>query len=182
MTPARPPARATARRILPSRAISAWLPKAATWTRSSLSKKENPFPAVCGRVCNKLCEEACTRGVVDEPVAIDDVKAFIAQKDLDAATRYVPEPVIPSTRGRFPEKIAVIGAGPAGLSCAYYLASMGYNPKVFEKNPLPGGMMQYGIPGYKLQKDVVAAEIDVLREMGIEIRCDVEVGKDVTLD
>ena len=148
----------------------------------ALIKQENPFPAVCGRVCNKLCEEACTRGVVDEPVAIDDVKAFIAQKDLDAATRYVPEPVIPSTRGRFPEKIAVIGAGPAGLSCAYYLATMGYNPKVFEKNPLPGGMMQYGIPGYKLQKDVVAAEIDVLREMGVEICCDVEVGKDVTLD
>ena len=148
----------------------------------ALIKKENPFPAVCGRVCNKRCEEACTRGVVDQSVAIDDVKRFIAQKDLESEHRYVPEPVIPSTRGRLPEKVAIVGAGPAGLSCAYYLANMGYNPVVFEKDELPGGMMTYGIPAYKLQKDVVAAEIDVLREMGVEIRCGVEVGRDVTLD
>lgn len=148
----------------------------------ALIKKENPFPAVCGRVCNKRCEAACTRGTVDEAVAIDDVKKFIAQKDLEAEHRYVPEPVIPSTRGRLPEKIAIVGAGPAGLSCAYYLANMGYNPVVFEKSLKPGGMMTYGIPSYKLEKDVVAAEIDVLREMGVEIRCGVEVGTDVTLD
>ena len=148
----------------------------------ALIKKENPFPAVCGRVCNKRCEAACTRGTVDEAVAIDDVKKFIAQKDLEAEHRYVPEPVIPSTRGRLPEKIAIIGAGPAGLSAAYYLANMGYNPTVFEKNELPGGMLTYGIPSYKLEKDVVAAEIDVMREMGVEIRCGVEVGRDVTID
>ena len=147
-----------------------------------LIKKENPFPAVCGRVCNKRCEAACTRGVVDEAVAIDDVKKFIAEKDLEAEHRFVPEPVIPSTRGRLPEKIAIIGAGPAGLTAAYYLANMGYNPVVFEKNARPGGMMTYGIPSYKLQKDVVDAEIDVLREMGVEIRCGVNVGEDVTLD
>ncbi len=148
----------------------------------ALIKKENPFPAVCGRVCNKRCEQACTRGTVDEAVAIDDVKRFIAQKDLESEHRFVPEPVIPSTRGRLPEKIAIVGAGPAGLSCAFYLANMGYNPVVFERDAMPGGMMTYGIPAYKLQKDVVAAEIDVLREMGVEIRCGVEVGKDVTLD
>ncbi len=148
----------------------------------ALIKKENPFPAVCGRVCNKRCEAACTRGTVDEAVAIDDVKMFIAQKDLEAEHRYVPEPVIPSTRGRFLEKIAIVGAGPAGLTCAFYLANMGYNPVVFEKSLKPGGMMTYGIPSYKLEKDVVAAEIDVLRETGVEIRCGVEVGKDVTLD
>ena len=147
-----------------------------------LIKKENPFPAVCGRVCNKRCEAACTRGTVDEAVAIDDVKKFIAQKDLEAEHRFVPEPVIPSTRGRLPEKIAIIGAGPAGLTAAYYLASMGYNPVVFEKNARPGGMMTYGIPSYKLQKDVVDAEIDIMRQMGVEIRCGIEVGKDVTLD
>ncbi len=147
-----------------------------------LIKRSNPFPAVCGRVCNRRCEAACTRGTVDEAVAIDEVKKFIAEKDLDAATRFVPEPVIPSMRGRFNQKVAVIGAGPAGLSCAYYLAEKGYNPVVFEKNPLPGGMMTYGIPAYKLAKDVVAAEIDVMREMGVEIRCGVEVGRDVTLD
>ena len=147
-----------------------------------LIKRANPFPAVCGRVCNRRCEAACTRGTVDEAVAIDEVKKFIAEKDLDAQTRYVPVPTIPSMRGRFKQKVAVVGAGPAGLSCAYYLADKGYNPVVFEKNPLPGGMMTYGIPAYKLSKQVVAAEIDVLREMGVEIRCGVEVGRDVTLD
>ena len=147
-----------------------------------LIKKENPFPAVCGRVCNRRCEAACTRGTVDEAIAIDEVKKFIAEKDLEAEHRFVPEPVIPSNRGRFTEKIAIIGAGPAGLSCAFYLAERGYNPVVFEKNALPGGMMVYGIPAYKLQKDVVAAEIDVLREMGVEIRCGVEVGKDISLN
>lgn len=148
----------------------------------ALIKKENPFPAVCGRVCNKRCEAACTRGTVDEAVAIDDVKRFVAQKDLEAEHRYVPEPTIPSTRGRLPEKIAIIGAGPAGLSAAYYLADMGYSPVVFEKSEKPGGMLTYGIPSYKLQKDVVEAEIDVMRQMGVEIRCGVEVGRDVTLD
>ena len=147
----------------------------------ALIKKENPFPAVCGRVCNRRCEEACTRGTVDEAVAIDEVKRFIAQKDLDAETRYVPEPVIPSTRGRMPEKVAIIGGGPAGLTCAYYLAEMGYNPTVFERNERPGGMLTYGIPAYKLGKDVVDAEIDVMREMGVEIRCGVDVGRDVSI-
>ena len=147
----------------------------------ALIKKENPFPAVCGRVCNKRCEAACTRGTVDEAVAIDDVKKFVAQKDLEAEHRYIPEPTIPSTRGRLPEKVAIIGAGPAGLTCAYYLADMGYNPVVFEKNARPGGMLTYGIPSYKLQKDVVEAEIDIMRQMGVEIRCGVEVGRDVTL-
>ena len=146
-----------------------------------LIKKENPFPAVCGRICNKRCETACTRGTIDEPIAIDDVKRFIAQKDLDADVRYIPEKVVPSMRGDFTEKIAIIGAGPAGLTAAYYLAEMGYHPTVFEKNERPGGMMVYGIPAYKLQKDVVDAEIDVMREMGVDIRCGVEVGKDITI-
>src|SRR5699024_6175735 len=112
----------------------------------------------------------------------DAVKKFIAQKDLDAATRYIPPVVAPTNRGGFDEKIAIIGAGPAGLSCAYYLAEKGYKPTVFEKNARPGGMLVYGIPSYKLEKDVVAAEIDVIRAMGVDIRCGVEVGRDVTLD
>lgn len=147
-------------------------------------KKNNPFPAVCGRICNRQCEVACTRGTVDEAVAIDEVKNFIAQKDLDAETRYVP-PIIPPIAeiGRgFDDKIAIIGAGPAGLSCAYYLALNGYKPTVFEKNEKPGGMLVYGVPSYKLEKDVVAAEIDIIRELGVEIKCGVEVGKDITLD
>ncbi|MGN0660012.1 MAG: FAD-dependent oxidoreductase [Emergencia sp.] len=148
----------------------------------ALIKKENPFPAVCGRVCNRRCEEACTRGTVDEAVAIDEVKKFIAQKDLDAETRYIPPVIQPSNRGPFTEKIAIIGAGPAGLSCAFYLAEKGYRPTVFEKSPKPGGMLTYGIPSYKLEKDVVDAEIDVIRQMGVEIRCGIEVGSDITLD
>lgn len=148
----------------------------------ALIKQENPFPAVCGRVCNRRCEDACTRAKVDQAVAIDEVKKFIAQKDLNAATRYVPPIQPPSNRGGFDDKIAIVGAGPAGLSCAFFLAKKGYKPTVFEKNARPGGMLVYGIPSYKLEKDVVDAEIDVLRQMGVEIRCNVEVGRDVTLD
>ena len=148
----------------------------------ALIKKDNPLPAVCGRVCNKRCEDACTRGTIDEAVAIDDVKRFIAERDLKAETRYVPKPIIPSLRGGFDEKIAIIGSGPAGLSCAYYLALTGYKPTVFEKNEEPGGMLRYGIPSYKLEKDLLKAEIDIIKEMGVEIRCGVEVGRDITID
>ena len=146
-----------------------------------LIKKENPFPAVCGRICNKRCEAACTRGTIDEAIAIDEVKKFIAQKDLDAKVRFIPKKVIPSNRGEFSQKIAIIGGGPAGLSCAFYLAEKGYRPTVFEKNKVAGGMLVYGIPAFKLEKDVVAAEIDVMKEMGVEIKTGVEVGKDVTI-
>ena len=146
-----------------------------------LIKRENPFPAVCGRICNRRCEEACTRGTIDEAVAIDEVKRFIAQQDLDAEKRFIPEKVIPKTVGEFEEKIAIIGGGPAGLSCAFYLAEKGYRPTVFEKESRAGGMLMNGIPDFRLEKDVVEAEIDILREMGVEFRCGVEVGKDVTI-
>ena len=146
-----------------------------------LIKRENPFPAVCGRICNRRCEEACTRGTVDQAVAIDEVKRFIAQQDLDAATRFVPEKIIPRVGGEFGEKIAIIGGGPAGMSCAYFLAEKGYRPTVFEKEERPGGMLMHGIPSFRLEKDVVQAEIDILKEMGVEFRCGVEVGKDVTI-
>ena len=146
-----------------------------------LIKRENPFPAVCGRICNRRCEDACTRGTVDQAVAIDEVKRFIAQQDLDTETRFVPEKVIPKVDGEFAEKIAVIGAGPAGMSCAYYLAEKGYRPTVFEKEARPGGMLMNAIPSFRLEKDVVEAEIDVLRQLGVEFRCGVEVGKDVTI-
>lgn len=148
----------------------------------ALIKKENPFPAVCGRICNRKCEEACTRGLIDKAVAIDDVKKFIAEQDLDAENRYIPSMVIPSNMGRWKEKVAIIGGGPAGLSCAFYLAEKGYYPTVFEKNPLPGGMLTYGIPSYKLEKDVINAEIEVLKAMGVEIKTNIEVGKDITIN
>ncbi len=166
-------------------AVQGYLKKAAQGQYKealALIKKENPFPAVCGRICNRRCEDACTRGTIDEAVAIDEVKKFIAQQDLNAKTRYIP-PIVPPTTGRlFDEKIAIIGAGPAGLSCAFYLAEKGYKPVVFEKNQKPGGMLRYGIPSFKLEKDVIDAEIDVIKAMGVEIRCGIEVGKDISLE
>lgn len=145
-----------------------------------LIKKDNPFPAVCGAICRKYCEDECTRGTVDEALAIDDIKQFIAAQDLKSESRYVP-PMVSTTREPFDQKIAIIGSGPAGLSCAYFLAIEGYSPVVFEKNPVPGGMMTLGIPNFRLEKDVVNAEIDILKEMGVEFRCGIEVGKDVTI-
>ncbi len=149
----------------------------------ALIKQDNPLPAICGRICNKRCEEACTRRSIDEAVAIDDVKKFIAEKDLHSETRYVPKKVIASNRFKeWDNKIAIIGAGPAGLSCAYYLALKGYKPTVFEKNEHPGGMLRYGIPSFKLEKDVIDAEIDIIKELGVEFKYNVEVGKDVTIE
>ena len=146
-----------------------------------LIKKENPFPAVCGRICNKACEDACTRGDIDDPIAIDDIKKFIAEKDLEAKHRFVPK-MVNQIGKPYPEKIAVIGAGPAGLSCAYYLAVKGYPVTVYEKEKALGGMLTMGIPSFRLERDVINAEIDVLRELGVEFKTGVEVGKDVTLD
>ncbi len=148
----------------------------------ALIKKDNPLPAICGRICNRRCEDACTRGTIDQAIAIDEVKKFIAQQDLNAETRYIPKKIVPSLDGSFSQKIAIIGSGPAGLSCAFYLAEKGYSPTIFEKNEKPGGMLRYGIPSFKLEKDVIDAEIEIIQAMGVEIKCGIEVGKDVTLD
>ena len=166
-------------------AVQGYLKKAAQgkYTEAlELIKRENPFPAVCGAICNRRCEDACTRGTVDQAIAIDEVKKFIAAQDLKAETRFIPPVVQPSLRGPYTEKIAIIGGGPAGLSCAYYLAEKGYKPTVFEKEKRPGGMLMNGIPSFRLEKDVVDAEIDVMRQMGVDIKTGIEVGKDVTLD
>lgn len=146
----------------------------------ALIKKDNPFPAICGSICRKYCEDACTRASVDEAIAIDEIKKFIAEQDLKAEHHYVP-PMSSCTHEEFDQKIAIIGAGPAGMSCAYFLAIEGYKPVVFEKEAVPGGMLVNGIPNFRLEKDVVKSEIEVLREMGVEFRCGVEVGKDVTI-
>lgn len=142
-----------------------------------LIKKENPFPAVCGRICPRKCESECTRGDIDDPVAIDDIKKFIAQKDLDADVRYIP-----AKRHEYGNKIAVVGAGPAGLSCAYYLALDGYAVTVFEKEKVLGGMLTMGIPSFRLEKDVLNAEIDILKEMGVEFVTGMEIGKTKSLE
>ena len=142
-----------------------------------LIKKENPLPAVCGRICNRKCEDECTRGNLDRAVAIDEVKKFIADRELERDTRFVPEKLYDFSD----KKIAVIGAGPAGLSCAYFLAKDNYRVTVFDKNEQPGGMLRYGIPNFRLEKNVLDAEIDVLKELGVIFRCGVEVGRDVTI-
>ena len=147
-----------------------------------LIKLDNPFPAVCGDICNRRCEDACTRGTIDQPIAIDEIKKFIARRDLHAETRFVPL-CEKHDGGMWGDefKIAVIGAGPAGMSAAYFLRKDGYPVTVFDREPAPGGMMLHGIPNFRLEKDVVNAEIDVLREMGVEFRCGVNVGEDVTI-
>lgn len=141
-----------------------------------LIKRENPFPAICGRICPRNCESACTRNGIDEPLAVDEIKKFIADQDLKSEHRFVPEKKTPR-----PEKIAVIGAGPAGLSCAYFLASQGYTVTVFEKQRKLGGMLTLGIPSFRLGKEIVNAEIDILKEMGVEFITGVEVGRDITI-
>lgn len=143
-----------------------------------LIKMENPFPAICGYVCNKRCEDACTRGDLDESIAIDDIKRFIAEQDLNKETRFIPK-----KRNNYSgKKIAIIGSGPAGLSCAYYLAIDGYDVTVFEKEKVVGGMMTLGIPSFVLEKNIVDAEIDILRELGVKFKTGIEIGKDITLD
>ncbi|MBI9009936.1 MAG: FAD-dependent oxidoreductase [Tenericutes bacterium] len=143
----------------------------------ALIKKNNPFPAVCGRICPALCESACTRCAMDEAVAIDDIKKFIAEQDLNVENRYIPE-----IKHDYKDKhIAIVGAGPAGLSCAYYLAIEGYKVTVFEKEDTLGGMLNFGIPSFRLQKDVIQAEIDILRVLGVEFQTDVTIGEDITI-
>lgn len=141
-----------------------------------LIKHENPFPAVCGRICPRKCESACTRGDIDDPVAVDEIKKFIAEQELNMDSRYVPK-----LRHEYGKKIAIIGAGPSGMSCAFYLAIDGYKVTVFEKQKALGGMLTLGIPSYRLEKEVINAEIDILRELGVEFKTGVEVGKDVSL-
>ena len=145
-----------------------------------LIKNENPFPAVCGAICNRRCEDACTRGTIDEPIAIDEIKKFIAAKEINEKDRYIPKTVNHEGK-QFEEKIAIVGAGPAGMSAAYYLRCKGYPVTVFEREDKAGGMLLNGIPSFRLEKDVIAAEIEVLETMGVEFRFGIDVGSDVTI-
>ena len=145
-----------------------------------LIKNENPFPAVCGAICNRRCEDACTRGTIDEPIAIDEIKKFIAAKEINEKDRYVPKTVNHEGK-QFEEKIAIVGAGPASMSAAYYLRCKGYPVTVFEREDKAGGMLLNGIPSFRLEKDVIAAEIEVLKTMGVEFRFGIDVGSDVTI-
>ncbi|UCE96723.1 MAG: FAD-dependent oxidoreductase [Candidatus Bathyarchaeota archaeon] len=142
-----------------------------------LIKKFIPFPSVCGRVCFHPCENECERGKLDEPVAINAIKRFVADYVL-GQERESQKP-IPK---EFPERVAIIGSGPAGLAAAYELTSMGYQVTVFESLPKPGGMLRVGIPEYRLPKSTLEEEIHLIRSIGVEIRTNVTIGKDLTLD
>ncbi|MBP3871102.1 MAG: FAD-dependent oxidoreductase [Faecalicoccus sp.] len=147
-----------------------------------LIKQDNPLPAICGAICNRRCEDRCTRGTIDSPVAIDEIKKFIAAQELNAENRYVPDCANDFGKQWGDDyKIAVIGSGPAGLSAAYYLRLNGYTVTVFEKEKEAGGMLKYGIPNFRLEKQVIEAEIDVIRQMGVEFKFNTEIGKDVTI-
>jgi heterodisulfide reductase subunit A len=140
-----------------------------------LIRATNPFPSACGRVCYAPCEGVCNRGQMDDPLAIRDLKRFaVDQFDLDS----LEPPQITKTD----KKVAVIGAGPAGLACAHDLAVEGHDVTVFESLPEPGGMLRYAIPEYRLPKEEVRKEIRYIEKLGVKIQCGTEVGKDITLD
>ncbi|MCK5076605.1 MAG: (2Fe-2S)-binding protein, partial [Calditrichia bacterium] len=142
-----------------------------------LIKAQNPFPTVCGRVCTRPCELNCRRDIFDESVAVDDIKRFVADKDLFSKDRYFPE----KKAERF-EKIAIVGAGPGGLTCAYYLAQEGYKIDVFEANEKAGGMLRYGIPTYRLPSDVLDKEIEGITGLGVKINYNQRLGENFTID
>lgn len=140
-------------------------------------KERNPFILSCGRVCPHPCEEICRRSIEDEPLAINPLKRFVADYEMNTG-QHIPVTVAPDTG----HKIAVIGGGPAGLSCAYFLRRLGHSVTIFEKNPKLGGMLYYGIPEYRLPKKILDWEIQGILDLGIEAKTGVEFGKDIDLE
>jgi NADH-quinone oxidoreductase subunit F len=138
--------------------------------------EDNPFPSICGRACTHSCEFECVRGEVDEPIAIMHLKRLVADMGMDRANSIKPVPITKK------EKVAVIGAGPAGLTTAYYLIQKGYAVTVYESLPVAGGMMVVGIPEYRLSRDVINAEIKAIQAMGVEIKTNTKIGKDITIN
>lgn len=142
-----------------------------------LIKDRNPLPLVCGRICTRPCEDECRRNLVDERVGIDNLKRFVSDYDLNNGEPYRPE-----TLPKAGKKVAVIGAGPSGLSCSYYLSILGYDVTIFEKWPKGGGMLRYGIPEYRLPKNSLEREIDLIKDLGVEFKYNTTFGKDVTYE
>ena len=145
----------------------------------AIIRKKLPFPSVCGRICSHPCETMCLRGrKVDDPIAIASLKRFVADYE-EASGKPIPVPVVHEKRD---EKVAVIGAGPAGLTCANDLALKGYQVHVFEKLPVAGGMLAVGIPDYRLPRKVLDKEIDAIKALGVEVTTGVAFGKDKTFE
>jgi NADPH-dependent glutamate synthase beta subunit-like oxidoreductase len=141
-----------------------------------LFKQDHPFPGVCGRVCHHPCEGICTRNKVDEQVSMQYLHRFLADEDLKSGSPYHPK-----VKEAKNEKVAIIGAGPAGLTAAYYLAIDGYSVTVYEKLPVLGGMLTVGIPSYRLPRDIIESEIQVIKDLGVQFKTGVEIGKDFTI-
>ena len=146
-----------------------------------LLKDENPLAGVCARVCSLICENECTRSSFDESLSIAEILKNITDKDMSASEHYIPSS-LNVNNDTYPEKIAIIGSGPAGLSCAYFLAKKGYRPVIFEKENKAGGMLRYGIPSFRLEKNVLDYEISILKKMGVEFKFEVKVGKDISIN
>jgi len=142
-----------------------------------LALDTNPFPSVCGRVCDHQCMPKCRRNQIDEPVAIRSLKRFIG----DYVENGIKYPSIKVPKETMPHKVAIVGAGPAGLSCAYFLARLGYKPTVFEALPVAGGMMAVAIPEYRLPKKILQREIDNIKKLGVDIRLNTKIGKDLVI-
>lgn len=141
----------------------------------AVHRESNPFASICGRVCPAFCESVCRRGQVDESIAIRQVKRFMADREYSAP--WTPPRLAPPKH----IKVAIVGAGPCGLTTALRLAQQGYEVTVFERMPHPGGMMTYGIPAYRLPREPLFAEIDHIRRAGVDIRCGLELGTDFTV-
>ncbi len=143
----------------------------------NLILKNNPFPAVCGRVCTHPCELSCTRNQVDAPVAIRHLKRYITDTVFE---NYTPEAVEALPKNG--KSVGIVGAGPSGLSCGYYLALLGFDVDVYESQPVAGGVLAYGIPEYRVPRSVLAKEIDMIEKAGVKIHLNTDIGKEITFD
>ncbi|GCE21355.1 FAD-dependent oxidoreductase [Dictyobacter kobayashii] len=141
-----------------------------------VASEPNPFPAICGRVCTAPCEDACRRGEFDLPIAIRDLKRFASDHTAANHKRVIPPPA-----QHYAERVAIVGAGPTGLSAAYYLARRGYAVTIFDAMPVAGGMMAIGIPEYRLPRAELNRDIDAIRALGVEMHFNMAIGRDISL-